>query len=168
MTKKFFVGDGKKVGGGREGKNAKSGGGSIASPATPEGSPGRRFLVGTGKKMQPAVAPVPVQTITPSPDDRLPGCICRFPFRVGHVPDCRYFDGALFVCETADLKTMQLLAQAGNTTVADLEWRRHGFVGDFGCPDQITASDPRRRCPSCPFWNRTTDVPFQLTYENVQ
>lgn len=167
MTKKFFVGTGKKVGGGRDDKNAKPGAGSIASPSEPESSPGRRFLVGTGKKLAPASVPVP-QPVTPSPDDRLPGCICRFPFRVGHVPDCRYFDGALFVCETADLKTVQQLAELAQCSIMELEWRRHGFVGDFGCPDAIAGDVPRRRCPSCPYWNRTTDVPFQLSYENVQ
>lgn len=65
---------------------------------------------------------------------------------------------ALYMCEDADPETMAHLAKLANTTIQDLQFRRHVHA-DPQCPDEL--GEGRRRCWNCPFWNRHPDItPF--------
>lgn len=67
-------------------------------------------------------------------------------------------EGPLFVCEAANMATMEQLAKMGGVTVADLQNRRH-MKADPRCPDWAPAG--RKRCWNCPYWNRyPNETPF--------
>lgn len=139
---------------------------------TPEAKPSKVTFVGgkwydeNGKQVQ---KPAPKQAQTEAPlrrygvPVRADGCICARPESTGHVPGCPHRETALYVCETADRKTIAGLAQLAGTTIAELEHRRLDFLGSQweDCPDVLTQTDALRRCMMCPYWDRHRDeTPF--------
>lgn len=95
---------------------------------------------------------------------RADGCTCARPQYTGHVPGCKYYDIALYQCETADRKTVALLAADADCSIAHLEARRLGYMDHANdtCLDVINqAQEHRRRCWTCPYWNRhAEETPF--------
>jgi hypothetical protein len=95
---------------------------------------------------------------------RADGCTCTRPQFTGHVPGCRYYEMALYQCETADRKTVTMLAKLASCSIVELEARRLGYQDHTKdqCPDQLDqAAEHRRRCWTCPYWNRHADeTPF--------
>lgn len=166
---KFFVGEGKAVRPAAP-QVPEQGPRSAERPASAAPTPSRRFLVGGGKPLPPAMKPVTVQQEYGHPV-RKNGCTCARPERTGHVPLCPWWNTAPYECEEATKETVMGLAKMAKLTVGELEHLRIDFRDvKPDCPD--VCREERRRCWRCPFWNRHKDdpilaTPIQMAYEEV-
>lgn len=108
-------------------------------------------------KLQALEAGEPLQPAKPATRYGVPvredGCTCARPERTGHVPGCKHFADALYLCEKGDKPSIFAMAKMGGLTVADLERKRLDFTGPpASCSDECWPD--RRRCWRCPFWKR--------------
>lgn len=70
----------------------------------------------------------------------------------------------LYACELADRATIVRLAALANTSISDLEYRRHGWTPPTARPSCVAVLPPdRRRCMWCLFYLQECDdddLPF--------